>query len=159
MPYWYLSYSFKTRGFLVLHKVYKWSIQSIEEHIQNLLTGWDAINSISPNLPISLDKFLFEYASQLATISPLMIFVTLSKSIFSNEVWFFSISFTVTVHMAFARFCALLFSSHINVRFGVVGGGIMCSNFRERTMWSKIPWILGQKNKQWPGISVMLIFA
>ena len=97
------------------------------------------MKSISPNFPISLDKFLLEYALQLATISPLTIFVTLSKLIFSKEVWLTSISLTIMVHVALAKFFALLFSSHINVRLGVVGRGIMCSNFRDWTMWSNIP--------------------
>ena len=95
----------------------------------------------------------------LATNSPLTILVVLSKSILSSELRFFRTSFTIIVNMAFDIFLALLFLSHIKVRFGVVGKGIKCSRFREVTMWSYIPWIFGQKNRQCDATSLIFFFS
>ena len=94
-----------------------------------------------------------------AIISPFTILLTCSKSKISKVVLFTKISFTIIVHIEFAKFCAVLFSSHISARLGVIGSGIKCPKFKAVIVWSKIPLILGQKNKQWRGVSFIQIFA
>ena len=50
---------------------------------QTPVAGYDAKKSISPNFPISLNKFLLEYVNILAVISLQTTFVIFSKSSFS----------------------------------------------------------------------------
>ena len=85
------------------------------------VAGYDAKKSISPNFPISRNKFLFEYAVILVIISPVTTFVPFSKSSVLINICLTRISFNISVQTALAKFGAWQSASHIDERLGVWG--------------------------------------